>query len=317
MTIKNIGIIIGGATSQDTVNIDHAEDIGSVLAQDYQVEYYNVSKTDDIARLMTDKLEGRLDIVFNNAAGKKGGDGTVEGILEILDIPYVGSDTLATAVAFDKKTTKAVVSSAGVPIIKGIAVSLEEYKLNPSVIVQNITTSLGYPVVVKASQGSDSIGISLVKHARKLIPALVRAFKEDSNVLVEEFIQRKAEVTCMVIGNGAKAHALEPVERVYQTELLYAQDISSRTYRIPELDQSILEEIKRHSVVAHQALGCSDYSRSDFLVDQSGCVQFLELNGHAGLGRGGPTEFTAKITKGWDYEGLIREILQVALARYK
>ena len=315
MPVKHIGIITGGKQSQDAVNIAHAQDIGNALEVKYKITYYDLSTFEQIQRLFDDHKAKKLDIVFNNAAGKKGGDGTVEGMLEIFGIPYVGSDTLATALAFDKKSTKAIVAEAGVPIIKGVSLNVEDFHLNPSLTAQNVSTSLGYPVVVKASQGSDSIGISLVKHPRRIISAFNRAFKEDDVVLVEEFIQRSCEITCMVIGNGSEAQALQPVERVYDTELLYDKDTTDRSYRIPDCSASIISDIKRYSTIAHTALGCSDYSRSDFLVDKSGAIFFLELNAHAGLGRGGPTEYTAHISRGWDYPTLLNSILDMAVKR--
>ena len=251
MPVKHIGIITGGKQSQDAVNIAHAQDIGNALEVKYKITYYDLSTFEQIQRLFDDHKAKKLDIVFNNAAGKKGGDGTVEGMLEIFGIPYVGSDTLATALAFDKKSTKAIVAEAGVPIIKGVSLNVEDFHLNPSLTAQNVSTSLGYPVVVKASH----------------------------------------------------------------TELLYDKDTTDRSYRIPDCSASIISDIKRYSTIAHTALGCSDYSRSDFLVDKSGAIFFLELNAHAGLGRGGPTEYTAHISRGWDYPTLLNSILDMAVKR--
>src|SRR4051812_10633695 len=117
MQVKHVGIITGGANPQQDINTDHAKDIGGALEKSFSISYYNLSVAGDIERLLENRSQKKLDIVFNNAAGKRGGDGTVEGFLEIMGIPYIGSDTLATAAAFDKKTTKAVVADAGVPVI--------------------------------------------------------------------------------------------------------------------------------------------------------------------------------------------------------
>jgi len=316
MLIKHVGIITGGAEHQAPVNIDHAHDIGSALSDNYQIHFYDLFVPSDIDQMVADRRKGQLDIVFNNSAGKKGGDGTVEGLMEIYGIPFVGSDTLATAAAFDKKTTKTIVAEAGVPIIKGVTVTKEEFEHNPSSVIQNVTGSIGYPVVVKASQGSDSLGISLVKQPKRLIAAIEKALIYDETVIIEEFIVRSAEITCMVIGNGSETESLQPVERVYKTELLYDRDTSSRSYRIPVCSDEIQEDIMRYSVMAHQALGCSDYSRSDFLVNKRGVVFFLEINAHAGLGMGGPTQYAIQLSKGWDYAQLIEGVLTIAEKRY-
>src|SRR5690606_11146873 len=152
------------------------------------------------------------------------------------------------------------------------------------------------PLIVKASQGSDSIGVSLVKEENQLITALRIALREDDTILVEDFVRRKAEVTCMVIGNGADIQALEPVERVYDTDILYPITITDRSYRFPNIPKETIEKIKEYSITAHRSLGCSDYSRSDFLIGKRGGIYFLELNAHAGLGNVGPTAFAAKHT---------------------
>jgi D-alanine-D-alanine ligase len=316
MTIKYVGVIYNGDTSQAHINLDHAKDIGSALS-DFEVTYYNVTELSDVKKMIADKESGKLDIVINNSAGRKGGDGTVEGLLEILDLPYVGSDVLATAVAFDKKSTKFVVADHGVPIIRGYNFSREQFDTQRDWVLKQIEDGLKYPVVVKASQGSDSIGVSLVRKSEKLLPALERAFKEDSNVIVEDFIKRSAEITCMVIGQGETAYALKPVERVYEGDILYSYEITDRTYRTPsQIDQSILDAIEVYSIIAHNALNCSDYSRSDFLVGQKGNIYFLELNAHAGLGSTGPTAYAAKTTKNWEHKDLIQELLSIAAKRY-
>ncbi|CAN5121581.1 D-alanine--D-alanine ligase [soil metagenome] len=314
MPVHHIGIIIGGAESQTAVNEDHAKHIADALSQKYTVKIYDLHKEKDIAALLKDKKDGKLDIVFNNAAGKLGGDGTVEGYLELMRIPFVGSDTLATAVAFDKITTKAVVKDRGVKVVRGISVHQSRFLDEPEHIIEKIEKRVGYPMIIKASQGSDSIGVSLVKQSDELIPALRLAFKEDDLLVIEDFVRRKAEVTCMVIGNNDDATALPVVERVYETEILYTD--AKRSYRFPKLDEKMLEKIMRASLKAHRAVGCSDYSRSDFLITKSGTLYFLELNAHAGLGDSGPTAYVTKNTNGWSYAEMIEQILQVAIKRY-
>lgn len=314
MPVQYIGIIIGGAESQTAVNTDHAKHIADALSAKYQVKIYDLHKEKDVHALTKDRKAGKLDIVFNNAAGKLGGDGTVEGYLELMRIPFVGSDTLATAVAFDKITTKAVVKDRNVKVVRGISVHQSRFLDEPEYIIEKIEKRVGYPMIIKASQGSDSIGVSLVKNPDGLIPALRLAFKEDDLLVIEDFVRRKAEVTCMVIGNNDDARALPVVERVYETEILYTD--AKRTYRFPSLDERILETIKRYSLKAHRALGCNDYSRSDFLVSRGGTVYFLELNAHAGLGNSGPTTFVTQNTEGWSYQEMIENILQVAIKRH-
>lgn len=318
MQVRHIGIITSQKFAQADINTNHAKDIGTALTNEgFVISYYDVASQKDIERMVADRKKKKLDLVFNNAAGRRGGDGSVEGLLEILDIPYVGSDVLATAVAFDKKTTKAVVADHGVPIIRGLNFSKEQFNTKSEWVIDQIEQFLRYPVVIKASQGSDSIGVSLVKKKEQVATALERAFREDSYVLVEDFVKRTAEITCMVIGNGEQARALKPVERIYEGDILYPWNITDRSYQIPtQLRQKVLDKIQEHSVAAHNALNCSDYSRSDFLVSKKGDIYFLELNAHAGLGEVGPTVFAAVETYGWQHQRLLKELVAIAVSRY-
>lgn len=318
MQVRHVGLVTNSGTSQGSVNDGHAQDISNALeALGYQTAFYDVTNLDDINRLMQDRKADKLDLVFNNAAGRRGGDGSVEGLLEMLDIPYVGSDVLATAVAFDKKTTKSVVAPHGVTVIRGMDFTREQYETKKEWVLDEIEYGLKFPVVVKASQGSDSIGVSLVRTREELEPAIARALAEDDLILVEDFVKRLAEVTCMVIGNGDGAKALKPVERVFEGDI-YSINLPGRTYRIPtHLDPDILRTLERNSLAAHRAVSCSDYSRSDFIVTARGEVFFLELNAHAGLGNIGPTVFTATETYGWNHQQLIEELVKAAVTRYE
>lgn len=319
MEIKYIGITTSKKSSQAHINDDHATHIATALTNEgYSVVFYDLTHQDEIARLIQDRKDDKLDMVFNNAAGRRGGDGSIEGLLEMLEIPYVGSDVLATAVAFDKRTTKSVVFNNGVPIIRGLDFSKEQFETQRDWVIGQIEEFLHYPVVVKASQGSDSIGVSLVRKHEHILAALKKAFKEDDYILVEDFVKRSAEVTCLVLGSGEKAYALKPVERVYEGDILQEWTLHERNYRIPDqIDRQTLDLIEAYSVIAHKALACSDYSRSDFLISQSGHIFFLELNAHAGLGKIGPSVFAAQATYGWDHQRLIKEVVHLAASRYK
>ncbi len=316
MDLRTIGLITNSQVSQATVNRGHARDLETSLAElGYETVTYDLADPTDLGRMLADRAAGQLDLVFNNAAGKRGGDGSVEGLLEVAGIPYVGSDVLATATAFDKKTTKLMVASQGVPIIRDLDFHREQYQSKPDWVLDEIEYGLKFPVIVKASQGSDSIGVSLVRKRKELAPAIERALAEDDQILVEDFIKRHAEVTCFVLGNGQKAKALVPVERVFEG-IIYSIDLPGRSYRIPtHLDPAVVTAVKQHSVTAHRALGCADYSRSDFIITRQGKIYFLEVNAHAGLGKIGPPVFAAEHSHGWNHQQLIEHLIATATAR--
>jgi D-alanine-D-alanine ligase len=308
-----VGVIIGGAQQQKQINISHSEDIAQALKQlGHGVKLYELANPSHIKALLDDHANGCLDIVFNNAAGKRGGDGTVEGLLELAGVPFVGSDAHATACAFDKQTTRQLVQGSGVPVSPGFVVEKATYVLGD---ILDIADSMGYPLVVKAVRGSDSLGVSLVKKSSEIAEALNLAFEHDNRALIESYVERSADITCMVIGTGKEAVALTPAESVFEGEI-YTDEVADLTEtRLPQLDAGVIEKVKQHAVEAHRALACSDYSRSDFLVDKNGHIFFLELNAHAGLGKDSCTMFITKVSRGWDHEATIKEILNLALQR--
>ena len=181
MTYKKVGILIGSRYAQASVNTSHGRDIGFALeACGYVVRYYDLADRKSLEKLMVDGREGLIDIVFNNGAGKLGGDGSVEGLLELAGIPYVGSNSVSTALAFDKRATKEIAKSIGILVADSISVYADTAD---TALEQLVAENIAFPVVVKASRGSDSIGVSLVKNEEELYPAIQRALLEDDEVI--------------------------------------------------------------------------------------------------------------------------------------
>ena len=319
MTIKNIGIIYGGFKSQAEINLDHAKAIASAFVPHYKIIYYNLSTSKGQDILIRDWRNKKVDLIFNNSAGKKGGDGTVEGFLDILGIPYVGSGMLATAMAFDKKTTKKIVSGSGVLVVKDLIIGINNWKENKQGVIDRIKRAIGYPLIVKASGGTDSIAVAKVKNTKELIPAIKRAFKEDDYLVIEEFVCKIAEVSCMVYGNKKNIEAFLPVQWGHEGDILGTDekfDVAKMTIP-PKLGPTTIERIKKVSILAHRILGCDDYSRSDLIISKNRKIYFLEINAHAGLGLSSSTVHMAKATKGWDHKKLINNILMLAVKRLK
>ncbi|PIR28040.1 hypothetical protein COV39_01220 [Candidatus Berkelbacteria bacterium CG11_big_fil_rev_8_21_14_0_20_40_23] len=319
MAINNIGIIYGGFKSQADINLDHAKAIASAFVPHYKIIYYNLSTPKGQDILIRDWRNKKVDFIFNNSAGKKGGDGTVEGFLDILGIPYVGSGMLPTAMAFDKKTTKKIVSGSGILVVKDLTIGFNNWKENKQGVINRIKRAIGYPLIVKASRGTDSIAVAIVKNTKELIPAIKRAFKEDDHLVIEEFVRKIAEVSCMVYGNKKNIEAFLPVQWGHEGDILETDekfDVAKMTIP-PKLGPTTIARIKKVSIIAHRILGCDDYSRSDLIISKNRKIYFLEINAHAGLGLSSSTVHMAKATKGWDHKKLINNILMLAVKRLK
>lgn len=224
-----------------------------------------------------------IDVAFPALHGPYGEDGTIQGMLEVLGIPYVGSGTLASALAMDKTMAKKVFAAEGIPLARGFEVRRAEFASDPQGTVDRVAALL--PVVVKPVHQGSSIGIGMAKHRDELARVLRDAFAFDARVLVEERIVG-TELTAAVIGNR-ELQALPLVEIVakrafFDYEAKYdpaASDEICPARVAPEVAREAQEVAMR----AHRALGCRGLSRTDLIATPDRGLFVLELNTLPGM----------------------------------
>ena len=208
-----------------------------------------------------------IDVVFPVLHGMNGEDGTVQGLLELAAIPYVGCGVLASACSMDKFYTKIVVDSIGVRQAKFVGVRRHELT-HMDEVVARVEAGVPYPVFVKPSKAGSSQGVSKAENREELIDALNLAAKHDSKILVEETIVCR-EIECGVLGmNEPKASGVGEVlsaEEFYSYDAKYNNE-ESRTVVDPELPEGKAEEIRKDAVAIFKALDCSGLSRVDFFL---------------------------------------------------
>jgi D-alanine-D-alanine ligase len=216
--------------------------------------------------------------------GRHGEDGTVQGALELLGIPYTGSGVLASAIAMDKVMTKRVWIAEGLPTPRYVWLSAGEQERER---VRTVPDRLGLPLVVKPPREGSSIGITKVQGYSQMQDAVKLAAQYDPDVLCEEFIDGD-EVTCPVLGEGATARALPVVKIVapdgaYDYQNKYFTDVVR--YQCPSgLPPEEETEIQRLVLVAYRALGCRGWGRADLMVRRSDRKPFLlEMNTSPGM----------------------------------
>jgi D-alanine-D-alanine ligase len=223
-----------------------------------------------------------IDIVFPLLHGPFGEDGTIQGLLEIADIPYVGSGVLASAVAMDKSFAKPIFASHGIKTAAGFVVRQREWK-EGSAAIQRAADQLGYPVFVKPARGGSSRGTTKVKLAAEFSAALAEAYKFDTKALVEQEICG-AEIECAVleIDGVAKASLVGQIKidskyEFYDFDAKYLD--GATTIELPaKIDQKISDEIRAKAVDAFISLGCSGLARVDFFLTPNNEVIINELN---------------------------------------
>ncbi|NLY55722.1 MAG: D-alanine--D-alanine ligase [Firmicutes bacterium] len=260
-----IAVVRGGRSAERDISLKS----GAQVARALRERGHTVQEMDVSPALLSDLISGGFDIVFLALHGRYGEDGTIQGMLELFDIPYTGCGVLASAICIDKAMTKRILASHDLPVSPGTVITQRSYAENPEAVSKEILAQVALPVIVKPNREGSTVGITLVEDEAQLPTALQEAFAHDEIVLVERYI-RGIELTVPVLGND-QPEALPIIEiipknRYYDFESKYAPGGSEHIIpaRIPEADARIIQEM---AVKAYQVLRCQVYSRVDFIYD--------------------------------------------------
>ncbi|SDK86441.1 D-alanine--D-alanine ligase family protein [Natronincola ferrireducens] len=260
----------------------------------------------------------KIDVVFPVLHGPYGEDGTIQGLLEMMNIPYVGAGVLASAIAMDKAMSKKLCTSENIPQAKYVMMIHTSYLQKKEVYIQEIEEKLGYPVFVKPANLGSSVGISKAKNQQQLLEAIDEAFKYDRKVVVEEFINGR-EIECSVLGNDEAIASLPaeiiPSHEFYDYKDKYFNGTSS--FQIPaDLPETIIEEVRSLALKIYKLLDCSGLSRVDFFVErETHRIYFNEINTMPGFTK------ISMYPKMWEatgigYEALIDRLIALAIERF-
>lgn len=265
-----------------------------------------------------DKVEKiKIDVAFPVLHGKNGEDGTIQGLLELSGIPYVGSDCRSSACSMDKAITNTLADSAEICQAKWLSCVAEEYREIKDGFLKKAEDYLGYPIFVKPANAGSSVGVSKAVDRASLEKAMEVAFKEDRKVVLEEFVDG-FEVECAVLGNfDAQAMSvgqIKPANEFYDYEAKYEND-NSELYIPAHIPEETIEEVRKTAVRIYKVLGCSGLSRVDFFVTKrDGKVVFNEINTIPGFT---PISMYAKLCEysGISYSQLVDRLLMLAEER--
>jgi len=261
----------------------------------------------------------KIDVVFPVLHGCNGEDGTIQGLLELAEIPYVGCGVLASALGMDKAYAKIIFEKAGIPQGKYLVFNRKQLNTNLESIIEQVEDSLAYPCFVKPSNAGSSVGVSKAGNREKLIEALNLAARYDRRILVEEFIDGR-EVECAVLGND------EPIASTvgeiiagsdfYDYHDKYINDISR--VEIPaNLPEETINQIRDYAVRAFKSLDCAGLSRVDFFVHRkTGKIYINEINTLPGFTS---ISMYPKLwaNSGISYSELITRLIELALERFE
>jgi D-alanine-D-alanine ligase len=213
-----------------------------------------------------------LDVIFPVLHGPFGEDGTIQGLLDLAGVPYVGCGVLASAVGMDKIASKAAFAAAGLPQARYLAFIRREWERNPAEVIARIEAALAYPVFVKPANLGSSIGIAKARDAGELAAALTDAARYDRRLLVEEGVPNAREIECAVLGNDDPRASVPgevvPSNEFYDYAAKYIDGKSALLIPAP-LPAALAAQIREMAVRAYKALDASGLARVDFLLNSA------------------------------------------------
>lgn len=280
---RTVIVLAGGISHERDVSLRSGRRVADSLVE----HGLAVVLRDPDATLLDYLRDARPDVVWPALHGASGEDGALRDLLELLDIPYVGSRPEAARLAWDKPTAKAIVARAGVETPDSITLSRETFReLGAGTVLANIAEFFPVPLVVKPARGGSAQGVTIVSSADDLPRAMVTAYAYCDVVLIEKHVAG-TEVAVGVIDSGAGPVALpaveiEPVSGVYSFEARYNAG-ETNFYTPARLEPDVAARAAEAAVAAHVALGMRHLSRIDLIIDTTGTPQFLEANVLPGL----------------------------------
>jgi len=289
-----VTVLTGGATSERAVAFASASQIVAALRS----RKHDVRVVDLAGGLLDERAERELlggavgltppsvealaereRQMLSEGLAEHGGaleGGTLQAVLDVIGVPYTGSGPLASALAMDKDLSKRLFRAAGVPV--------PAWFMAPPLAAADVTTALGWPVIIKPSKQGSSVGLTLVKNAQDLGNAVQLAARYDDEVMAEQFIPG-IELTVGVLGDmPLPVGQIVPKHEVFDYETKYTPGMSEETFPA-RIDTALARQLQEYAVMAHRALKLSGYSRIDFRVSPEGDIFCLEANSLPGMTR--------------------------------
>ncbi|HEY3823525.1 MAG TPA: D-alanine--D-alanine ligase family protein [Bryobacteraceae bacterium] len=312
-----VAVVYGGRSGEHEVSLVSAESvIAAMNPERFEVVRYLVSKEgrwNPGPILPEPGMNPEIDVVFPVLHGTFGEDGTMQGLFELADLPYVGSNVLASAASMDKDVMKRLCRDRGLPVVEYTVTSREEIEADA------VQCEFPFPLFVKPANLGSSVGISKAHDCVELKAALKLAAQYDRKILVERGIEGR-EFECAVLGNDDPQAAMPceilPSREFYDYEDKYELNLA-RTVVPPDLPDDVILEMQRLAVECFRAVGCEGMGRVDFLLETATAGLYVnEINTVPGF------TSISMFPRMWEYSGipypaLIERLIDLAIARHK
>ncbi|WP_233981037.1 D-alanine--D-alanine ligase [Pectobacterium versatile] len=303
---EKVAVLLGGTSAEREVSLLSGQAVLAGLKEAginaHAVDTRDVSVT-------TLKEEGFTN-VFIALHGRGGEDGTLQGVLEFLGLPYTGSGVMASALTMDKLRTKQVWQAVGLPVSPYVALDRRQYSETAANALLAKFTHLGLPLIVKPSREGSSVGMSKVNTLSELPAALEEAFHHDDDILVEKWLSGP-EYTVAILGDEVlPSIRIQPAGTFYDYEAKYLSDDTQ--YFCPSgLPDEQEQALAGLAMAAYRAVGCSGWGRVDFMLDSDGAFYLLEVNTSPGMTSHSLVPMAAR-QRGLTFSQLVVKILELA-----
>jgi D-alanine-D-alanine ligase len=310
-----VGILFGGKSAEHEVSLQSARNVAEAIDKEkYEVVEIKIEKDGKWSLSWDQLVEEKFDVIFPILHGPFGEDGTVQGLLKLAGIPFVGAGVLGSAVGMDKDVMKRLLREAGIPIGKYLVLREGE-----KIAFKKVVAALKTPFFVKPANMGSSVGVSKVSSQKEYKEALTEALQFDRKIILEENIQSR-EIECSVLGND-NPKASVPGEVIvhdafysYNTKYIHAE---GATLAIPaNLPKTKIKEIQKLAVETFKVLNCEGLGRVDFFLKKNGKLYVNEINTIPGF------TSVSMYPKLWEASGigyaeLIDILIQLAIERFE
>lgn len=315
---------------EDIGNIEKYKNIKELLKNSQRVVLLSNNDKLEIYKFPFKKLANNyydyIDVAFPIVHGTNVEDGTLQGYLKTLNVPFVGCDVTSSAIGMDKYVMKTVLKDNNIPVLNCMKFDFNEYNTDAKKVVSDVEKNIEYPVIVKPINLGSSVGIKIAHNKEELFEALDYAFSFAKNILVEKAIMNLKEINCSVLGDYEEAFASECEEPIGSDEILSYEDkyisggskktgskgMTSLDRKLPaEISDELKAKIQELAIKTFKALGCNGVSRIDFMIDKDTDEVYVnEINTIPGS-----LSFYLWKATGMNYEELLDKLITLALKR--
>ena len=304
---------LAGSSNPKLVSLNRTNEQVSLLP--YASENKNL-----ISLNSNSELNNRVDVIIPVLHGPNGEDGTIQGLLELSQVPFVGSGVLGSALCMDKDAAKRILRDANIPIVPYLCFRKHEFKLNAQKIIEQAEKQFGYPYFAKPANLGSSVGVEKIKNKNEALEKLGMSFKFETKVFIEKAINAR-DFECAVLGNNdpkaSIAGEIVPNGEFYSYEAKYVDENGAELLiPAPDISAEQLKKFQKYSIDAFKALECYGLARVDFFLDKdNGNIYLNEVNTFPGFT---PVSMYPKLweASGVSYAQLLDKLIELAIEKH-